>query len=134
MVQGFNRLKALTVTRTKKPGMYPDGGGLYLQVTKTGTKSWLFRFMLHGRARVMGLGPLHIISLSNRCFLFKCIIFHHICYRRRFRSLLAICMAICSGYWPIFRLNGRCAANLVMGGHTSKLARHTSRVERSGCF
>lgn len=65
MVRGFNRLTALAVTRTKMPGMYPDGGGLYLQVTKTGSKSWLFRFMLQGRARVMGLGPLHTVSLAE---------------------------------------------------------------------
>ena len=65
MVRRFNRLKALAVTRTKKPGMYPDGGGLYLQVTKAGSKSWLFRFMLHGRARVMGLGPLYAVSLAE---------------------------------------------------------------------
>ena len=55
-------VKALTVTRTKKPGVYPDGGGLYLQVTPTGAKSWLFRFMLHGRARPMGLGPPNAVS------------------------------------------------------------------------
>lgn len=65
MVREFNRLTAIAATRTKKPGMYPDGGGLYLQITKSGAKSWLFRFMLHGRARVMGLGPLHIISLGE---------------------------------------------------------------------
>ena len=65
MVREINRLKALTVTRTKKPGVYPDGGGLYLQVTPTGAKSWLFRFMLHGRARTMGLGPLNAVSLAE---------------------------------------------------------------------
>lgn len=45
--------------------MYPDGGGLYLQVTESGAKSWIFRFMLNGRAREMGLGPLHAVSLSD---------------------------------------------------------------------
>ncbi|MFL2782640.1 MAG: Arm DNA-binding domain-containing protein [Rhodospirillales bacterium] len=29
--------------------------GLYLQVGKSGAKSWLYRFMLNGRAREMGL-------------------------------------------------------------------------------
>ena len=65
MVREINRLTALTVTRTKKPGMYPDGGGLYLQVTKTGAKSWVYRFMLNGRARHMGLGPLNAVSLAE---------------------------------------------------------------------
>ena len=36
---------------------FPDGEGLVLQVTLAGSKSWLFRFQLHGRAREMGLGP-----------------------------------------------------------------------------
>ena len=44
--------------------MYPDGGGLYLQVTASGAKSWIYRFTLHGRTREMGLGPLHTISLA----------------------------------------------------------------------
>jgi integrase len=35
-----------------------DGNGLYLQVSITQTKSWLFRFTLAGRAREMGRGPL----------------------------------------------------------------------------
>jgi hypothetical protein len=31
--------------------------GLYLQVRKDGTRSWLLRFRLRGRMRWMGLGP-----------------------------------------------------------------------------
>lgn len=45
--------------------MYADGGGLYLQVSRSGTKSWIFRFALNGREREMGLGPLHTVSLSE---------------------------------------------------------------------
>ena len=59
------RLTALSVSRTKKPGLYCDGVGLYLQVTKAGVKSWLFRYMRHGKARGMGLGPLHTVSLAE---------------------------------------------------------------------
>lgn len=59
----LNRLTAIQVTRTKKPGVYSDGGGLYLQVTRTLAKSWLFRYMKQGRTRGMGLGPLHTVSL-----------------------------------------------------------------------
>jgi integrase len=65
MVRGINRLAALAVTRTKKPGMYPDGGGLYLQVSSTSAKSWIYRFMLDGKARHMGLGPLMAVSLAE---------------------------------------------------------------------
>jgi integrase len=49
---------ALTVAEVKsKPaGRYADGGGLYLLVKDTGARSWVFRFMLKGKARDVGLG------------------------------------------------------------------------------
>jgi len=59
------RLTALKVAKTEKPGLYPDGAGLYLLVSPGGTKSWIFRYMLAGRAREMGLGPLHTVSLAE---------------------------------------------------------------------
>ena len=37
-------------------GFYCDGGGLYPQVSKSGTKSWVCRYALKGRKRDMGLG------------------------------------------------------------------------------
>ncbi|RQV54257.1 site-specific integrase [Burkholderia cenocepacia] len=55
----------MTVTRLKEPGLYADGGGLYLQITKTGVKSWLFRYMREGKARGMGLGPLRTVGLAD---------------------------------------------------------------------
>ena len=61
----IGKLSALAVSRAKKPRHYGDGGGLWLQVSKAGTKSWVFRFTLNGRSREMGLGPLHTISLSD---------------------------------------------------------------------
>lgn len=61
----INRLSAQAVARNTKPGLYSDGGGLYLQITKGGVKSWLFRYMRNGKARGMGLGPLHTISLAE---------------------------------------------------------------------
>ena len=42
-----------------------DGGGLYLQVGESSAKSWLYRFMLNGRAREMGLGSLRAVSLAS---------------------------------------------------------------------
>ena len=44
MANQIGRLKALTVTRTKEKGLYADGGGLYLQISAAGTKSWIFRY------------------------------------------------------------------------------------------
>ena len=36
--------------------LHADGGGLYLKVTDTGSKSWVYRFKRKGKARDMGLG------------------------------------------------------------------------------
>ncbi|HEX2257944.1 MAG TPA: integrase arm-type DNA-binding domain-containing protein [Afifellaceae bacterium] len=70
---GHNKLSAAGVNALKKPGRYADGLGLYLQVAKSETKdgngavtkSWLFRFQHDGKARQMGLGPLHTVSLAD---------------------------------------------------------------------
>jgi integrase len=74
MARTIGRLTALKVDRSKQPGMYADGGGLYLRVTHSGTKNWVFRFMLNGRPRWMGVGPLHTIGLAearNRAAAFR---------------------------------------------------------------
>ena len=46
-------------------GMHFDGGGLYLQVTGPGAKSWIYRYSIHGQARWMGLGSARDLSLSK---------------------------------------------------------------------
>jgi integrase len=43
-----------------------DGDGLYLQIKPAGTKSWLFRYTLRGRAREMGLGPVATTPAEER--------------------------------------------------------------------
>ena len=65
MARTIQKLKPLTVSRAIKPGVYGDGAGLYLQVGPTGGKSWLFRYMLKGKAREMGLGAVHTITLTE---------------------------------------------------------------------
>ncbi len=65
MARGDGKLSALKVQRQSKAGMFADGGGLYLRVSKTGGKSWIFRFMLAGRAREMGLGAFPDIDLAE---------------------------------------------------------------------
>ncbi|MDF2599243.1 MAG: hypothetical protein K0Q54_2066 [Methylobacterium brachiatum] len=59
------KLTALGVTRLKTPGMYGDGGGLWLQVSGKGGKSWVFRYTLQGKSREMGLGPASTFSLAE---------------------------------------------------------------------
>lgn len=39
--------------------------GLYLHVQSPDAQSWLFRYMLHGRRREMGLGPYPAVTLAN---------------------------------------------------------------------
>lgn len=41
---------------TTKPGRYGDGRGLYLVVSETGARKWVFRFIFGSRVTEMGLG------------------------------------------------------------------------------
>lgn len=59
------KLSPAQVRNASTQGMYGDGAGLWLNVGPTGGKSWVYRFMLDGKAREMGLGPLHTISLAD---------------------------------------------------------------------
>src|SRR5215472_13902162 len=59
------KLSAVEVAKAKGPGVLHDGGGLYLRVSRTGSKSWVFRFQLDGKRRDMGLGPYPEISLAE---------------------------------------------------------------------
>ena len=59
----IGKLTTVQVRQAKRRGLYGDGGGLFLQVSLNGTKSWVFRFKENGRLRVMGLGPIHTVSL-----------------------------------------------------------------------
>jgi integrase len=65
MAKTIRRLSPREVTLKTKRGMYPDGGGLYLQVSRFDTKSWIFRFTLNGKARHMGLGSLNYVPLAK---------------------------------------------------------------------
>ena len=51
-------LKPLEVSRLTEPGLHPVGGvaGLMLQVSKTGTRSWLLRVKVGDKRREIGLG------------------------------------------------------------------------------
>jgi integrase len=65
MAKEVNKLDALTVSKQTKQGRFADGNGLYLQVTATGNKSWLFRYMREGKAREMGLGAISTLTLKD---------------------------------------------------------------------
>jgi integrase len=64
-----NRLRQKQVEKAK-PGLWPDGDGLYLQVTasddaKTIRRSWVFRYELFGERHELGLGPLRDVGLAQ---------------------------------------------------------------------
>lgn len=66
MSRATNRLAVkFTEKDDLKPGLYHDGGGLYLQVSDRQTKAWVFRYMMAGRARKMGLGDFDLVSLKD---------------------------------------------------------------------
>jgi integrase len=65
MARLIDKLTPLMVSKTTKPGYYGDGGGLWLQVSASGSKSWIFRFTLSKRQREMGLGAVHTVTLPE---------------------------------------------------------------------
>lgn len=66
MGYGADRLNALTVERlAKRPGLHCDGRGLYLRVASKTARSWVFRFMVGGKAHEMGLGSYPDIPLAE---------------------------------------------------------------------
>ena len=64
MAKKVERLTALAVEKVKTPGYHADGAGLYLQVSRGGGKSWVFRYMLRGKPREMGLGSHVTLELA----------------------------------------------------------------------
>ncbi|OXI91053.1 integrase [Burkholderia sp. AU31652] len=64
MGRGIHKLSAVAVTKEDRRGYHGDGGGLWLQVSQSGTKSWIFRYARHGKTRNLGLGPFPDVSLK----------------------------------------------------------------------
>jgi integrase len=60
-----NRLSPMLVSKLKEPGYYADGQNLYLQVSASGSKSWIFRYRFDGRQKEMGLGSLNAKTLAQ---------------------------------------------------------------------
>jgi integrase len=58
-------LTQLAIKAKTEPGYYPDGDNLYLQVSSSGSTSWVFRYCLNGRSREMGLGSTRDWTLAE---------------------------------------------------------------------
>lgn len=55
----------LSFSPKAKNALVGDGEGLYLGISKSGTASWLFRYMDHGKAKTVGLGGYPATSLQK---------------------------------------------------------------------
>lgn len=64
MPRKVEKLTSLQVKKLDKPGWYADGAGLYLQVSQTGSKSWVYRYQKASRERRHGLGSFPTVSLK----------------------------------------------------------------------
>lgn len=53
------------VEAKREPGMYADGGGLYLRVGPTGSKSWILRTVIRGKRRELGIGSVDLVGLAD---------------------------------------------------------------------
>lgn len=65
MALTLNRLTAKQVRDLKVKGRVSDGGGLWLQASKSGAKSWLFIYRWNGRRPELGLGPFPAVTLAD---------------------------------------------------------------------
>ena len=73
MARTLNHLASKFVETTKEPGIHADGGNLYLLVTVSGSKRWVFKYKTkqttetgkNRQSREMGLGPWPDISLAR---------------------------------------------------------------------
>src|SRR4051794_17967533 len=61
----MNKLTAMGIAKINDPGRHSDGGGLYLLVSTTGSRSWVFRYKIGQRERIMGLGRYPDVSLVD---------------------------------------------------------------------
>jgi hypothetical protein len=60
-----NKLTARQIA-SAKPGRHGDGGGLYLVVSRTGARKWIFRFTSGGKPNEMGVGGAAVMLAQAR--------------------------------------------------------------------
>src|SRR5215469_2056956 len=67
-VSKFMLIKKLTdraIASKVKPGLYGDGGNLFLRVAAGGSKSWVYRYWYNERRHALGLGAYPQVSLKE---------------------------------------------------------------------
>jgi len=65
MAGGSNLLTDTKIRAEKNRTRLRDGAGLWLNVSKTGSKSWVYRWVKGGKAHEVGLGSYPIITLAR---------------------------------------------------------------------
>ena len=60
-----NALSATFVSKTRQPGRYADGLGLYLVVEPSGSRRWEQRIVIRGKRRTLGLGGYPLVPLAE---------------------------------------------------------------------
>jgi integrase len=60
----MGKLTPVGVKAASKPGRYGDGDGLFLLVSRSGSKSWMVRVQKDGRRRDIGLGSISKVPLK----------------------------------------------------------------------
>ncbi|WP_305986443.1 site-specific integrase [Roseibium sp. MMSF_3544] len=64
MARGLHKLNDVQIRSWSKPGRLSDGGGLYLRVSKAGSKSWSFMWNKDGRRDEFGFGGYPAVTLA----------------------------------------------------------------------
>lgn len=65
MARPQNLLSDRKIKTLSAPGLHADGGGLYLRVSKTGSKAWTFIYQWHGKRRETGFGSYRDVPLEE---------------------------------------------------------------------
>ena len=65
MAKKINLLSDREVRNQTKPGSFPDGNGLYLQISNTGSKAWFYRYQINHKGRKHGLGSYPTVTLKS---------------------------------------------------------------------
>ena len=65
MAAVLNKLTANQVKTAKGEQVLADGGGLHLQVTAKGARSWIFRYRWQGKRPELGLGAYPAVTLAD---------------------------------------------------------------------
>ncbi len=65
MARAIHKLSAVAVDKRKTRGRLGDGGGLWLNIATTGSKSWVFRWTRTGKPAEIGLGSYPALSLAK---------------------------------------------------------------------